>query len=178
MTDVLFFIIIFDMTHHITRRYQQKDVLEMLNISAGTLQTYLWDGLIKPVVFTKGRGTTRYYSPADLVMIKIVHTVSRHGYSREIVNKLCEFLNTEVEGKKEKDILLDPEQINPNDVVLLRMQHDKWTISESLAHDEMVGKKKLHAHRPTIGEIVNDDELLLWVNIQKIKRQVLKKMGV
>ena len=147
-------------------------------MSAGTLQTYISANLIKPTVFTKGRGSTRYYSPADLVMIKIVHTVSRHGYSREIVSKLCEFLNTDVEGKTQKDIWLDPEQINPDDVVLLRMQDNQWTVSEDIAHDETVGKKKRHAPRPTIGEIVNDTELLLWVNIQKIKKQILKKMEV
>ena len=166
------------MTSKIIRRFRQKELLEMIDISAGTLQTYIGAGLIKPTVFTKGRGTTRYYSPADLVMVKVVHTVSKHGYSREIVSKLCEFLNADIDGDTWKDKYLNPDEINPNDVILLRMQHNQWTISEDIAHDEKVGDKIIHAARPTIGEIVNDDELLLWVNIPKIKKHILKKMKV
>jgi DNA-binding transcriptional MerR regulator len=148
----------------------------MLNIGPGTLQTFIKDGLIIPSVNPKGRGSTRLYNPSDLVMVRVVHLLARSGYSRGVLNALCKFLNTKGTGKTWKEILFDPHKIATDDVVLLKMRKERWEVYTTFAEDNRIDKKLIMAARPTIGAIVGDDDILLWININRIKQDVLHLM--
>jgi len=157
--------------------FRQKEVLEKLSISPGTLQTFIKDGLIIPSKNPKGRGSTRFYNAADMVMVRVIHLLARHGSSRGLVVSLCRFLNTKSAGKTYKDIIFDPHNIQADDVVLLKMRRDKWEVYTSFAEDTRIDKKLIMANRPTVGEIVGEDDIILWININRIKQEVLHLMG-
>jgi DNA-binding transcriptional MerR regulator len=66
--------------------FTQKQVAEITKVKDGTIQAWARDGLIIPsIANTKGRGTSRLYSPADLINIAVIKILSEMSFNRDLI---------------------------------------------------------------------------------------------
>ena len=85
-----------------SKGYAATAVAEFLGISYATLDSWVRTNLFVPsLADSKGRGTRRLYSLADIVILKVVAHLSRQGIHRDLLKFVIERM------REHEDLILD-----------------------------------------------------------------------
>lgn len=166
--------------------FTQKLAAAITKVLPGTLQAWARDGLVKPsIADAKGRGSSRLYSPADLVHIAVVKILSEMSFNRNLILSLSKHLNARVTvsstpdpwlpaaGLTMKEVYMDPS--NPIGVAanVLAVTANRWTMwGFSTTAGQMLGRSS----SPTRGQMPERDAVLI-INLEAIKVRISKAMG-
>jgi hypothetical protein len=168
------------------KSYTQREVAGITGVSGNTIQTWAKNDIVKPSLSRKTKkGSTnirrqpmRLYSVHDVILIAILGALAPFSYNRPLIKAFSKFMHA-ISGNKitNKESLLDPAKLrSEKDTYIVKFSDKTWTWSEGLTADEKHGDTVLKAERPTVEEIVNDNKLIIWVNVSKIAKEIIKKL--
>lgn len=163
-------------------KFTQKQAAEITGVKDGTIQVWARDGLIVPSIANPtGRGSSRLYSPADLVHLSVIKILSDMSFNRSFISSLAHHMDQRVtfaipsddripkEGMSSKDIWFDPfEPLGEvTDVLAVTKNHlTMWGFSATAG--QMLGWKS-----PTAGQMPERDAVLI-INLASIKERIRK----
>jgi DNA-binding transcriptional MerR regulator len=165
--------------------FTQKQVAAITEVNPGTLQAWARDGLVTPsIADAKGRGSSRLYSPADLVHVAVVKILSEMSFNRNFILSLAKHLNAKTivdhrvtdtplpDGEySSKDMMLDPLKLIKGFPDILAVAQNHWTVwhygtkaLEMLGGDKYVGQMPRH-------------ESVLIIDLTVIKERIRKAIA-